>query len=146
MKIIPNLSARRAEAGDHVAVTMRAIRGLQKQLRELGDAYQRELAEPSATGTAHAELLRQLANQMQSIEQQIEALQQSIIQRQAVDTLRGNADRHGAKAPPVSPASEGDAVGRATPATPSAEAREREPRTPGPDPSHTVGIIIDTTA
>lgn len=138
-------------AGDYMAVTMRTIQTLQKQLQQIGERYQQELAQPSASGTAQQELMRQLASQMQSIQNQIETLQQSIVQRQAVDAMRRQESEQ-SRAGSVIRFDVGRHLGSASQEAgaatdqPEDVARGPEGREHSSNPMRTVGVIIDTSA
>lgn len=73
---------------DFMATTMRSIRNLQQQLRDIGERYQNELAHPTTAGPEEQEILMELARQMSSVQREIDALQQSIIEHQAVEQLK----------------------------------------------------------
>lgn len=77
-----------------MATAMRSIRNLQKQLRDIGERYQNELAHPTTAGPAEQEILMELARQMSSVQREIDALQQSIMEHQAVEQLKKDNHNH----------------------------------------------------
>lgn len=85
----------RATAGggaveDFTATAMRTIRNLQKQLQAIGERYQDELAHPKTTGPKEQEILREILRQMDSVQREIDAIQKSIIEHEAVEQLKKN--------------------------------------------------------
>lgn len=141
---------------DFVSTAMRTIRNLQKQWRDLGERYQQELAHPHTAGPAEQDLLRDLARQMASIKQEIEAEENAILEHQALMTLkkRNSAEKSRLPEPASQPAS------GSTPADGSAAAHPSDVRalkqvnetadrdaTPDSRTSHdSLGQNIDTQA
>lgn len=134
-------------SGSFTVNAMKTIRLLQKQWREIGELYQKELLHPTMSGPAHHELLRNLAQQMTSIKMQIDAIQDAVIQHEALAALKKETgdgklkawqalQDHRAQSPP----------GRDAAA--SSESRPVPKKTPeqGRSVTGTVGSVIDTKA
>lgn len=79
---------------DFMATSMRSIRNLQKQLRDIGERYQNELAHPTTAGPEEQEILMEFARQMSSVQREIDALQQSIMEHQTVEQLKKDNYTH----------------------------------------------------
>ncbi len=144
--IKPTQASTGQASGSFTMNAMRAIRILQKQAQELGKRYQEELLHPTATGTAQQQLLRNLAQQMNSVDMEIDALQDAIIQHEALAALKREQGNDTLKA--AQPMQEGHTPGASET---DAAAKPGSPEdTHGPQPersvSGTVGSVIDTTA
>lgn len=118
---------------------MRTIRALQKQMQDLGERYQDELVHPHASGSDEQALLREIARQMNSVKDEIDVLQRSIVQRQATDGMQRQDKGSMAAVPAEDRAGLPVRAQEAGPPAPAGDSR-------APDPTRTVGVVVDTTA
>lgn len=136
-------------ATDFASVAMRTIRNLQKQLRDLGESYQHEMANPHTAGPAEQELLRDLAKQIEGVKQEIEAIQRSIVENQAIEGMKKQkAQQQRTAAGAVgSPSGAKSAEASSSNAKPEAVHQLLQlDGTAAPVPEGTVGENIDTSA
>ena len=133
-------------SGSYPEKAMRAIRALHKQMRELGKQIQDETSSPTGSGPEQDQLMRDLMQQMNSIRMELEVLQASIIQHQALAALKKEQanERLNPQPSPAAP-SPLPIEPNGTAATGKADQGQGEKRARA-DKTSVAGTLIDTTA
>jgi hypothetical protein len=160
--VTPVAHARTAAGGsvpeDFTAAAMRNIRSLQKQLQAIGERYQDELAHPKTSGPKEQEILREILRQMDSVQREIDAIQHSIIEHEAVEQLKKNKSTSPKIPNPELDSSSSENVEatngadgvpskvKAAAEVASSESPETSTKPTKVDRTRLVGSVIDTTA
>ena len=133
-------------SGGYTATAMRAIRALQEQLQELGKRLQDEITKPTASGPEQDQLMRDLAQQMNSVRLELDALQESIIQHEALAAFKKEQASERLNPQPAQQAPGPLPSGLSKPATADEANQGKGANRPRADKMSVVGSVINTTA